>query len=437
MGRADFLPPGAQALACGPRWTQRFSFMAAIVAVSLSVFSAARVSAQDLQAPPPDTPAAEQGMPAPSAPPDQDRATSLPPPTGLQGRDVPNDRGEKIVLTWQPGAEVNDTQSGVTGYAIERAKSAQGPFHSVGLVPLGDVEFTDQDTLVDGTGYYYRIRLANLSGPVGEPTAVAGPVFSQGQWFDRTKAPTLLLTFLFSLAVVVLISLARRGRSFYVRPIPGLSAVDEAIGRATEMGRPILFVCGLGSAGDVATLAAFTLLGRVARKTAEYQTRALVPCYDPIVMTVCQEIVKSSYLDAGRPELYRQDDIYFVTQDQFPYTAAVNGVMLREKPATNFYIGKFYAESLVLAETGNVAGSIQIAGTDEITQIPFFVATCDYTLIGEELYASSAYLSQEPPLLGTLKAQDFGKAAAAFIMLGGAILAALNQGWFVNFFRVQ
>ena len=48
--------------------------------------------------------------------------------------------------------------------------------------------------------------------------------------------------------------------------------------------------------------------------------------------------------------------------------------MIREKPATNFYIGNFYAESLILAETGNVAGSIQIAGTDEIIQIPFFVA---------------------------------------------------------------
>jgi hypothetical protein len=295
----------------------------------------------------------------------------------------------------------------------------------------------DQDSLKDGTAYYYRLSLSNLSGPVGQPTPVMGPVMSKGQWFDRTKTPTLLLTFAFSLMVVVLVAQARRGRKFYIRPIPGLSAVDEAIGRATEMGRPILFVSGLGTASDVATLAAFTLLGRVARKTAEYQTRALVPCYDPIVMTICQEIVKASFLDAGRPELYRQDDIYFVTQDQFPYTAAVNGVMLREKPATNFYIGKFYAESLVLAETGNIAGSIQIAGTDEMTQIPFFVATCDYTLIGEELYASSAYLSQEPPLLGTLKAQDYAKAAVVGILLIGAVLAALNVGGFARFFRVQ
>jgi hypothetical protein len=154
-------------------------------------------------------------------------------------------------------------------------------------------------------------------------------------------------------------------------------------------------------------------------------------------MAIAQEVVKSSYLDAGRPELYRESDIFFVTQDQFAYTAAVNGIMLRQRPATNFYIGKFYAESLVLAETGNLAGSIQIAGTDEMTQIPFFVAACDYTLIGEELYASSAYLSQEPALLGTLKAQDYGKALAAVLVLIGAVLAAFGRTGFASFFHVE
>ena len=149
--------------------------------------------------------------------------------------------------------------------------------------------------------------------------------------------------------------------------------------------------------------------------------------------------MKSSYLDAGRPELYRQDDVFFVTQDQFGYTAAVNGIMLRERPATNFYIGKFYAESLVLAETGNLAGSIQIAGTDEITQIPFFVAACDYTLIGEELYASSAYLSQEPPLLGTLKAPGLRQGGRGRDPdRSGAIAGApRTRRWFVDFFRVR
>jgi hypothetical protein len=227
---------------------------------------------------------------------------------------------------------------------------------------------------------------------------------------------------LFSGTTVAFIIQAKKGRKLYVRPIAGINAVDDAIGRATEMGKPILFVPGLGEASRVATIAAFTILARVAKKVAEYQTRIIVPNYDPVVMTICQEVVKEAYSSAGRPDAFDPKDVYFVTQDQFPYTASVNGTMLRERPATNFYMGMFYAESLILAETGFISGSIQIAGTDQLIQIPFFVVACDYTLMGEELYAASAYLSQEPQQLGTLKAQDWGKVAAVVIMLAGLIV---------------
>ncbi|HEX2896655.1 MAG TPA: DUF6754 domain-containing protein, partial [candidate division Zixibacteria bacterium] len=95
--------------------------------------------------------------------------------------------------------------------------------------------------------------------------------------------------------------------------------------------------------------------------------------------------------------------------------------------ATNIYMGKFFAESLMMAETGVVSGSIQIAGTDEIAQIPFFVVACDYTLIGEELFAASAYLGREPLLLGSLKAQDYAKAVILVLALVG-ILAVNFSG---------
>jgi hypothetical protein len=129
--------------------------------------------------------------------------------------------------------------------------------------------------------------------------------------------------------------------------------------------------------------------------------------------------------------------VYFVTNQQFAYVAGVNGVMLRERPATNLYMGKFYAESLILAETGVVAGSIQISGTDEISQIPFFVVACDYTLIGEELYAASAYLGKEPLLLGSLKAQDYAKAGVILLAIIGFVSLMLGYHDCVDFFEIN
>jgi hypothetical protein len=111
--------------------------------------------------------------------------------------------------------------------------------------------------------------------------------------------------------------------------------------------------------------------------------------------------------------------------------------MMREKPATNFYLGKFYAESLILAETGHSTGAIQIAGTALPDQLPFFVAACDFTLLGEELYAASAYLSQEPVQLGSLKGQDFGKLIFVIVIIVGVILLILGLNFYTHWFTVQ
>ena len=211
--------------------------------------------------------------------------------------------------------------------------------------------------------------------------------------------------------------------------------MDEALGRATEMGRPVLFVHGLTGMGSISTMASVNILSRIAYRIAEYDAELKVVNNDPIVLSVSQEVVKEAYLEAGRPDAYNQDNVVMVASEQFPYVAAVGGIMARERPAANFFMGYFYAESLILAETGASTGAIQIAGTDSYTQLPFFITTCDYTLMGEELYAASAYLSREPMLLGSLRAQDLGKAAIIVILFFGTVLSSFGIGFISQVFR--
>ena len=231
----------------------------------------------------------------------------------------------------------------------------------------------------------------------------------------------ILILFLF-----VNMARARRGASMFIRPLAGLKAVEEAIGRATEMGRPVLYIPGLGDMSEVSTLASITILTRVARRTAEMGCDLEVPGYDPVAATIMDGAVRQAYVEAGRGDSFRPGTVHYVSAQQFAYVAAVTGYMLRERPATNIFMGAFYAESLFLAETGNLTGAIQIAGTDQVTQLPFFVCACDYTLLGEELYAASAYLGREPVQLATIAAQDWAKALAAVLVVVAAALAALG-----------
>lgn len=341
------------------------------------------------------------------------------PPGNVTVSDLPNDDGHGIQVRWELSPDDGAGAKSVISYEVHRGLNPNDPdslWKKVGTVVLGVASYSDRGERESNSGGYlpkqtdlfYRVYAVG-AGVRSMPSA-AGPVQATDEWFNSLKIPELIFCLVFLVLTIKFINMAKKGIDLYVRPLAGIEAIDEAIGRATEMGKPILYVLGIGTAGDIATIASFTVLGRVARKVAEYQTSMIVPCCDPVVMTVAQEIVKTGYADAGRPDTYKEDSVYYVTSQQFPFVAAVNGTIIREKPATNIYLGYFAAESLLLAETGVLAGSIQIAGTDQVSQLPFFVVACDYTLLGEELYAASAYLGREPLLLGTLKAQDYLKA---------------------------
>ncbi len=267
--------------------------------------------------------------------------------------------------------------------------------------------------------------------------SLAGVRFDMSKSIYNPKRTNVLIAGILLLSFIGYFTYhARQGREMFIRKIGGLSAIDDAVGRATEMGKPVLFVPGIYDMDDIQTIAAVSILGHVAKKTAEYETNLLVPCAGPLVMSTSQEVVREAHLKAGRVDSFRPENIRYLTNDQFGFVAGVDGIMMREKPAANFYLGVFYAESLILAETGHHVGSIQIAGTAIVSQIPFFVAACDYTLIGEELFAASAYLSREPMQLGTLKGQDIGKFLIIATIIIGIICETLGypafKAWFVT-----
>ena len=252
------------------------------------------------------------------------------------------------------------------------------------------------------------------------------------QWLDMSKLPLLVISFLVLIVVIVLWQLGRRGMSFTPRQIPGLKAVEDAIGRATEMARPVLYTPGWG--GDIqrpTTIASMNILSQVAEKTALYDCQLLYPTHDPVIQSVAQEVVSESYVRSGFADRYKQEDIRYVSSSQFGYAAAVEGIITRSHPAAIFLLGTFEAESLILAETGNSVGAIQIAGTDSTIQLAFFIVACDYTLIGEELFVASGYLSGDRAILASVRAQDVLKVAiAAFLIIAVAwVTFVSNSNW--------
>ena len=342
------------------------------------------------------------------------------PPSNLTATDRAWDNGSGVDLRWTASPD----DASVRGYLVRQRQDDATTYTLVDVVPAGTTTFT-VGNLHAGTAYRFDVAAVGADGTASTPTETSAAVVPTMDAFDTSRLWFLGLLVSLCGSVLAFIALARRGMPMRVREIAGLASITDAVGRATEMGRPCLFVPGILDMNDLETIAGVTMLERVAATVAEYDAKIEVPTSKSLVMLAGREALQAAFASAGRPENYSPDDVYYVTDEQFGYVAYLQGLMTREKPAACFYLGGFFAESLILAETGNGIGAIQIAGTAQVFQLPFFVAACDYTLIGEEFLAASAYLSGEPDQLGTLKGQDVGKIVVAAGILFGTALATI------------
>lgn len=385
------------------------------------------------------------------------------PPTDLQAQAPIYGGGLDMILTWTPPPD------DLIGYMLLRGTTASGPWKAI--EPIASDAIRHKARVVSDPRredvpetVFFRLVALRADSPIpalvpGEASDAAAAE-SEARYVDsllatgdvsapvegRTRAylvnltPSRVMLALIIIVAGVLIGVftraARRGAELYIRRIPGIDAIEEGIGRATEMGRPVLYVPGIGELQEMQTIAAMLILGQVSKKVAEYQADMIVSCCIPIVREVADEVVKAGFYQAGYPDAYKPANTRFISSDQFAFTAGTNGIVLREKPATNLYMGMFFAESLILAETGFLNKSIQIAGTAEATQLPFFVTACDYTLIGEELYAVSAYLSRDPRLVSSLKSSDYIKVFCVVMLIIGTIAASLGNPLISTLFRI-
>jgi hypothetical protein len=252
-----------------------------------------------------------------------------------------------------------------------------------------------------------------------------GPAYYRDGQYWRTYVFGRLLVLLFSGLILAAILHARAGGRFFIRRIPGLTAIDETVGRATEMGRPITFSLGLSQQLDIIALQAIAIGCHVLRLAIRFGTRVIMTTRHPTVYAVADEAVREAFTVAGRPESYNPEDVRFLSDRQFAYASAMMGIILRERAASNYMFGEFYAESLILAEAGNQVGAIQVAGTPSTTQVPFFIAACDYTIIGDEYYAATAYLTRDPVLSGSLVGQDRAKMLILALVLLSVLVLTL------------
>ncbi|MCS7364105.1 MAG: hypothetical protein NDF54_01540 [archaeon GB-1867-035] len=254
--------------------------------------------------------------------------------------------------------------------------------------------------------------------------------------FQSGRISGLVYLLILAVSAIYFIKRGEKGKIPEIRRVPGLDAIEEAIGRATEMGRPVFCSHGIAGLSDATygpqTIAGLSVLDYVARLCARYGTRLIVPVRQVSVYPIAREIVETAYKIEGKPEQFKPEDIVYLSGFQFGYSLGYMSMMERYRAGANIMVGGYWAESLQLSETGARVGALQVSGTANTHQIPFFVVATDYTLIGEEIYAAGAYLSRDPAMVGSIVAQDIGKFIGVILIILGVLTGLSGTNYIVQ-----
>jgi hypothetical protein len=253
-----------------------------------------------------------------------------------------------------------------------------------------------------------------------------------------------LMTFILLILTFILMyyymSLGKKGTIFRIRTLPAIQAIPEAVGRAAEMGQPVMWTPGIaGGLNDSTqgpqTLAAISILEYVTEEAVKAGVKIAALCPLPDALPLVEETMRTAYMSQGKPEEFDIEFIRFFS-GQSAYMTGTLGYLQRDRPASTILVGGFYYEAVIIAEGGNTIGAMQIGGTNNTHQMPFLVATCDYMLLAEELYAAGAAISQNPDMLGSIKGEDMIKWLLVAITGVGFLMGAVRINFLADLLRM-
>ena len=240
--------------------------------------------------------------------------------------------------------------------------------------------------------------------------------------------PVIVLAVLLVLALLpfLLTRSVRAGRTAVLRPLTSYDGLAGQIGRAIESGRQLHVTLGqaslIGSASPT-SLSATAVLDNLAKDGCANGTPPLVSMGDGTLLPLAQGSLQQALTQAGRPGDFDLSLTQFVAHntDPFAYSAGVSALLQQQRVASNIMVGRFGPELAIVAEAANRQNIEQVVGTDDPSALAIATAVTDNVLIGEELFATSAYLEGSPSQIASLQLQDILRWIVVLFILGTAV----------------
>jgi hypothetical protein len=216
---------------------------------------------------------------------------------------------------------------------------------------------------------------------------------------------------------------------FPFRRIQAFEALSGFLDLAVERGKVAhvsLGDAGIGADRTAAIVSGLAVLRHLAERGAPVGASPMVTVADPTLLFAAQDVIHDAHERVGRSASYRSTDVQLVAPNPTAYAIGALEVIRDERVATNVMTGPFGAEYLLMAEPGAQRDIAQVAGSDALNAQPLIYATADPVLIGEELFAAGAYLTDRPEHVASLWVQDILRLLIVAAIVIGILIVTLT-----------
>jgi len=243
---------------------------------------------------------------------------------------------------------------------------------------------------------------------------------------------SLLALALIGISAILLLILSRLQRKAppKVRAIPALTRLYRAIGLSVEDGTRLLIGLGntsllTGNAG--APLAGLAVLRHLTERTSLSDRPPVAVAGEAPLALLAQDTLEAGYQSAGAGEFYQPTTGRVTGLTPFSSAAGTIPIMHDENVSAAIFMGHYGIEAALLADAAERGNAFAVGASDDLAGQAIWYASAPETLIGEELFAASAYIGATPSQTASLTVQDILRwlIIVALVVGAGAKLVGL------------
>lgn len=235
----------------------------------------------------------------------------------------------------------------------------------------------------------------------------------------------LVLVFLCAALLLIMMVVYRKRPTHGLRSIQAFNNLRQAIGLAVEDGSRLHISLGkasLDTAQVASALAGLSLLQRIAQLSSISDRPPVATSGDGGLAILSQDTLRATYRSANALNLYDPGRGQMSGPTPMAYIAGTLPILHDENVSANIFIGNFGPEVALLADTSEQENASCLAGSDSLPAQAVLYATARDPLLGEEVFASGAYLQTGNSHPASLRLQDILRLVVIIALLVGAVL---------------